>query len=68
MIEHLYRLPEDRRPQADLDDITEIINTPRYQGLIDSVIEFEDAQPLPEILKLVKSEPNIPPTSDGEDD
>ena len=32
MIEHLYRLPEDRRPQADLDDVTEIINTPRVSG------------------------------------
>ena len=57
----LERLPEDRRPQIDWDDMLEIINEPKYQNLIDAITDFEETQPSAPVLRLIHPKPKHPP-------
>ena len=60
----LERLPEDQRPQIDLDDMVEIINEPKYESQIAAVTEFEEAQPPAVVLQLIRSKPKRPAEED----
>ena len=53
----LQRLPEDRRPQADWDDMVALMNLPPYSQLIDTVVKAQDELPPAPILKLFEERP-----------
>lgn len=57
-IETLDRLPDDRRPVSDIDDMAELLML-RYKDILD-ILNEEERLPLPvPLLRLVQ--PNTPP-------
>ncbi len=58
-IRHLDRLPEDQRPQSDMDDMVELLKS-RYEGVLGIMLAREDLKPLPPPIARLVPRPKPP--------